>query len=99
MYTHSIHCLSVVHHVPLFVHCYKRKKWFLGVSVSHAHSEALLHVHVHVRATSAVSMVTIEVALVALKSKLEVKMTATKLPSCVTVKTQGQPSVLHVHDV
>ena len=36
---------------------------------------------------SAVSMVTIEVALVALKSKLEVKMSATKLPSCVTMKT------------
>jgi len=35
-------------------------------------------VHVHV---------TIEVALVALKSKLEVKMSATKLPSCVTMKT------------
>ena len=47
----------------------------------HAYSEALL------RTTSAVSMVTIEVALVALKSKLEVKMSATKLPSCVTVKT------------
>ena len=84
MYTHSIHCLSVVQHVPLFVHCYK-KKWLLGASVSHAHSEALLHVHV--RATSAVSMVTIEVVLVALKSKLELKMTATKLPSCVTMKT------------
>ena len=25
MYTHSIHCLSVVHHVPLFVRCYKTK--------------------------------------------------------------------------
>ena len=32
-------------------------------------------------------IVTIEVALVALKSKLEVKMSVTKLPSCVTVKT------------
>ena len=29
----------------------------------------------------------IEVALVALKSKLEVKMSAIKLPSCVTMKT------------
>ena len=61
----------------------KNKKWLLGASiiVSHAYSEALLG------ATSAVSMVTIEVALVALKSKLEVKMSATKLPSCVTMKT------------
>ena len=59
----------------------KTKKWLLGASISHVHGEALL------RATSAVSMVTIEVALVALKSKLEVKMSATKLPSCVTVKT------------
>ena len=41
-------------------------KWLLGASVSHAHSEALLP------ATSAVSTVTIEVALLALKSKLEV---------------------------
>ena len=56
-------------------------KWLLGASVLHAHSEALLC------ATSAVSMVTIEVALVALKSKLEVNMSATKLPSCVTMKT------------
>ena len=31
--------------------------------------------------------ITIEVALVALKSKLEVNMSTTKLPSCVTVKT------------
>ena len=29
----------------------------------------------------------VEVMLVALKSKLEVKMSATKLPRCVTVKT------------
>ena len=56
----------------------QNKKWLLGASISHAHSEALL------RATSTVSMVTIEVALVALKSKLEVKMSATKLPSCKT---------------
>ena len=48
---------------------------------THAYSETLL------RTTSAVSMVTIEVALVTLKSKLEVKMSATKLPSCVTMKT------------
>ena len=39
------------------------------------------------RTTSTVSIVTIEVVLVALKSKLEVKTSATKLPSCVTVKT------------
>ena len=58
----------------------QNKKWLLGASVSHAHSEAFLC------ATSAISMVTIEVALVALKSKLEVKMSATKLPSYVTVK-------------
>ena len=57
------------------------KCFAFGASVSHAHSEALL------RATSAVSMVTIEVVLLALKSKLEVKMSATKLPSCVTMKT------------
>ena len=59
----------------------QNKKWLLGASISHAHSEALL------RVTSAVSMVNIKVALVALKSKLEVKMSATKLPSCVTMKT------------
>ena len=59
----------------------QNKKWLLGASVSHAHSEALL------RAMSTVSMVTTEVALVALRSKLEVKMSATKLPSCVTMKT------------
>ena len=56
------------------------KRFAFGASISHAHSEALL------RTTSAVSMVTIEVALLALKSKLEVKMSATKLPSCVTMK-------------
>ena len=39
----------------------QNKKWLLGASVSHAHSEALLHT------TSAISMGTIEVALVALK--------------------------------
>ena len=59
----------------------QNKKWFLGASVSHVHSEALL------RTTSGISIVTIEVALVVLKSKLEVKMSATKLPSCVTLKT------------
>ena len=59
----------------------QNKKWLLGASVSHAHSEALL------RMMNAVSIVTIEVALVALMSKLEMKMRATKLPSCVTVKT------------
>ena len=58
-----------------------KQKRLLGASVSHVLSEAL------VRTTSAVSIVTIEVALVALKSKLEVKMSAIKLPSCVTVKT------------
>ena len=56
-------------------------KWLLGASVSHARSEVLLC------ATSAISMVIIEVALVAPKSKLEVKMSATKLPSCVTEQT------------
>ena len=59
----------------------KNKKWLFGANVSHAHSEALL------RAMSTISMVTIEVTLVALKSKLEVKMSATKLPSCATIKT------------
>ena len=52
--------------------------YMLGASVSHVHIEAFL------RTMSAVSIVTIEVALVALKSKLEVKMSTTKLPSCVT---------------
>ena len=73
----------------------QNKKWLLGANISHVHSEALLHT------TSAISIVTyiIEVALVALKVKVEVKMSATKLPSCVTVKTEGQPSVLYAHDV
>ena len=77
MYTHSIH-LSVCG-PPCAIICLllQNGKWLLGASISHAHSEALL------RATSAVSMVTIEVALVTLKSK----MSATKLPSCVTMKT------------
>ena len=81
MYTHSIH-LSVCG-PPRAIICLllQNGKWLLGASISHAHSEALL------RVTSTVSMVTIEVALVALKSKLEVKMSATKLPSCVTMKT------------
>ena len=56
----------------------QNKKWLLGASILHAHSEELL------RMTSAVSMITIKVVLVALKSKLEVKMSATKLPSCKT---------------
>ena len=96
-----MYCTCVPHlHVHVHVHVYiqhtmyvcgpacaivrslsQNKKWLLGASVSHVHSEALL------RVTSAISMVIIEVALVALKSKLEVKMSATKLPSCVTMKT------------
>ena len=61
MYTHSIH-LSVCG-PPCAIICLllQNGKWLLGASISHVHSEALL------RATSAVSMVTIEVALVALK--------------------------------
>ena len=47
--------------------CYitKSKKELLGASVSHAHGEALLHV------TSYLSKVTIEVALVTLKRRLD----------------------------
>ena len=47
--------------------CYitKNKKELLGASVSHAHGEALLHV------TSYLSKVTIEVALVTLKRRLD----------------------------
>ena len=78
MYTHSMNCLSVVYHVPLFIRCYKTK---MAPWCKHFACEALLC------ATSAISIVTIEVALVVLKSKLEVKMSAIKLPSCVTVKT------------
>ena len=37
MYTHSIHCLPVVHHVPLFVHCYKTENGSL-VQVFHMHT-------------------------------------------------------------
>ena len=75
------HTLSVCGPPCAIVHSLlQNKKWLLGASVSHAHSEALL------RMMNAISIVTIEVALVALKSKLEVKMSATKLPSCVTVK-------------
>ena len=65
----------------------KNKKWLLGANVSHAHSEALL------RAMSTVSMVTIEVALVTLKSKLEVKMSGTKLPSCETRPKDLRPAI------
>ena len=77
-----IHTAYIVCLWSTMCHCsFENKKWLLGASVSHVHSEALL------RTMSAVSIVTIEVALVALKSKLEVKMSATKLPSCVTGKT------------
>ena len=46
--------------------------------------------------TSAVSIVTIEVALVTLKSKLEVKVSATKLASCVTCKDL-RPAICVAH--
>lgn len=54
----------------------------------YVHSEALL------RAMSAVSIVTIEVVLVKLKSKFELKMGATKLYTKL-YDYEGQPSVLH----
>jgi len=84
MYTHSIQCLSVVHHVPLFVRCHKTKKWLLGCK-----RFACTQWRVATRDERCFNgyQLTIEVVLVTLKSKLKVKMSATNLPSCVTMKT------------
>ena len=77
MYTHSIHCLSVVYHVPLFVRCYKTLPWckrFACAQCSVAmHDERFNSYH---RGSAS-------------RSEVEAgsEVSGTKLPSCVTVKT------------
>ena len=75
-------CLDHATHVPSLHTC----TVLVYHTYMYTHSIRCLFAVYHVP-VSAVSIVTIEVALVALKMKLELKkMSATKLPSCVIMK-------------